>query len=245
MNNVDVLGLRELTPEERSFVQRLEALKARASGDEEFVKAMNSVIADYQDRIATIRDNVPDPRRIGYINNAFRIWASDRASSFHPQGRLDEDYGSGTNKCNKYVSEVLEGSATLNAEGGWGTYLTNDFSAYVQRSPIAGEWANPALLRRFTPKYRITRGMLHGEVEAFGPDLSGEHVLTFEAPVIGDIVSFGEPTQVGSDAHVGIYLGGTPIAPFYISATGSGEHGQRGVVIKFGPDRREKLYRSP
>ena len=244
VNGWDYLGLRELTNEEASFIQKLEELKADAGNDENFIKAVDSVITDYKSRIHAIPDNAFDPARIKYINNAFRIWASERAPLFHPSGNLDSEFGLGANKCNRYISEVIENSARITVEGGFRQYLSNDFSAYVHRMPIAGEWANPLLLREFKPKYRIVRVQLCGGADSYQVDRTSRSILEINAPVIGDIVSFGSPTSRGSGAHVGMFLGGDPNTPFYISATSIQVHGQQGVVISFGPENREKLYRS-
>lgn len=241
-----------MTAEESSFVAKLEALKARAIADKEFVKALEGVISDYKTRIDSIPANSADPLRIRYINNAFRIWASERAPQYHKEGNLDSEFTKGKNKCNAFVSHVLEGSPKITVLGtkfqdDVKTYLTNDFNSYLTRAPIAGEWANPHLLKEWTPKYRIAKVQLCGGKEGLEESVNIDRFadVTFEPPVIGDVVAFHAPTNVGSDGHVGIYLGGTPEIPFYISATSSQEFGQKGVVIKFGPEITEKLYRTP
>jgi RHS repeat-associated protein len=240
VNVVDILGLRDLTPQENQIRNSLEALAAKAVtlDDAEFAKAVREISKDYETLIKSV-SGPNDPARIGILNKAFSIWADpDQARSY----LFSSGTGSwkGKNKCNKYVADALiagkvDAQITVAPTFPWQDPVT--------RWPIAGEWADAKKIGKMTVIWEIRPlpGSRPGQtaVLQWSQPLLGQ--LGPRPPMIGDIVSFGEATTGGSDAHVGIALS----HGLYISATSAVIHGQTGVVIKWESTITRRLYRSP
>ena len=248
INLVDQLGMRPMTQEEMGFVIHLMSLAAEKDAGEEFKKAIDAVIKDYSNRIDSIPVGTEDPARVTHINNVLRPWNDvNKAPLYDASAKLD-DFKAGSNKCNKYVADVIVKQTSdflVPVENNALGYIKNGFSGYSSRSPIAGEWANTKQVRQITPIYRIKVVPTCGGGKAYGMDTNAE--VKWKAPVIGDIMAIGEPTSQGSGAHVGFYLGGSPTSSIYISATSNRRYGQVGLVIKHAPDvssGKSILYRS-
>jgi hypothetical protein len=227
---VDVLGLRALTREEQGVVIALEdlAFQAERAGDEEFSKAIQAVQKSYHDLINKLPElGRRNTHRSQLTTKALLLWSDhEKAATYLKASGVGE--WKGKNKCNKYVADVI----------GFQEFFEHGIKGFVKRPPIAGEWANPKLFSRsYTAIWKVVP-----ETYGHGGGMVVIRLVQNNEPRLGDIVVFGEPTSVGSAAHVGIYLG----EGVYVSATSSAVHGQVGLVIKDVPDggTPQILYRS-
>jgi hypothetical protein len=218
VNWLDLLGLRALTAEEKGVVSSLEGLAVDAvnNGDEEFSAAVKSVIKDYQELIQKLPDlERYNTHRTLLTTRALLRWQDKEVARTYLQANGVGKW-KGQDKCNKYVADVT----------GFQTFVQHPIKGFIQRPPLAGEWANPKLFRReYTAIWKVIPIDYHG---------GGMVIVKLEQdtePRLGDVIAIGKPTTVGSAAHVGIYLG----SGMYVSASSAGVQGQKGLVIKRVP----------
>jgi len=238
-NLLDPEGLRPLTTKEVVIIIKMRQLAERtANEDPEFSKALGAVVDDMKNTIDQIKGK-EDPISVVVGLMALDMWADTKNSFLNYDYHQGQGEWKGKNKCNKYVADVLT-RANIDAKISvkkWGVFTRT-------RIPIAGEWADPNKLGEFNAKWEIkgsnedggTSGNLFNAqlIEKFIGSGNGS-----QKPSLGDIVSFGLPTMMGSNAHVGIYLG----KGIYVSATSM--YGQKGVAIKGISTKQRNLYRSP
>ena len=142
------------------------------------------------------------------------------AQNYTKEASKWEGWG-GKNKCNLFVAHCLgkikiDCRITVSELGGW-------YSR--ERIPLADEWSNTDYLQDKFPIVQRYQGNEDGTKKT----LSG--ITLVDGARMGDIISFGESSDLGNACHVGIYLS----ASLYVSATSKHDGVQKegsGVVLK-------------
>lgn len=244
VNSWDLLGLRDKTLREVEIETKLKGLsaKAREKKEEEFANALDAVIKDWNDSIASQKGK-KDPVRLRILGAAFELWVSPESTYLHKEG--------GDYNCNLFVARVLRDAEVdkqfyiVKKKEGEGPASAGDW--YAGSSGIKGVWKEV---------YRV-------EARKQGDKASqGREVVTLEThhgvevtvrtrggkPGTADVEAMtNETDQPGqNEAHVGIYLG----HDLFISASGLRYLNQgevTGIEIQFSAPNshfRRVVYRS-
>ncbi len=225
---VDLLGLRDLSPQEIDVLDKLQKLadgaKTGNNADPEFSKALTATITVIKHLIYSVKGPA-DPAELRIGMSALKIWADPAKAKIYAHTTEKS-----TVTCNKYVADVV-------SDAGFDATI---FSfTHLWHPAGTPDWHDSKALPSFKVKW-IIRPI------KFGPKDGGHVAVEWEQPMegkgegrtpqLGDIISY--------PGHVGVYLG----RKLYISSTTwSFRKDLQGidVVIHFTNDNQEQIYRSP